>query len=133
MIEIFTTLQQYLLGFFAWLAGLFTKAQWGQFVLASGVVVLMVLATTLVTQLTKFLWRLSPVTGDNRRGLVRLMTCGIGVGFGHLLWPPEWYLPWWFAGFVFGGGGALLVWGVAWPVFSTRWPEVAAKINAQED
>lgn len=130
--DILAIVQQHIGDFFKWLGTLFTAKEWHEFFLAAGVVVLMIAATMLVAQVTKFLWVKLPINGDDRVGLVRLMVCAVGTGTGKLLWPATWYLPWWFAGAVLGGGGALLVWWLAWPVFSTKFPNVAAKINAQE-
>lgn len=108
--DFMTAVPQFVIDLFKWIGSLFTTAQWHEFILATGTVAMMIAATVLFAEVTKWAWKKLPISGDDRKGAVRLMVCLVGTGTGKLLWPVSWYLPWWFAGAVLGGGGAIFVW-----------------------
>jgi hypothetical protein len=115
-------IQQYISPIAQWFVSLLTMAEWSA-------VFLLILSTLFFTHIAKIGWRMSPISGDRRHGLINLTSCLIGLGLGKALWPATGHAPWWIAGPVMGGGGAILVWKLAWPMFSSMLPGVAAKVN----
>lgn len=116
--------QQYVVPLFKWIEALLTPAEWSA-------VFLLLLGTLVATHILKMLWRISPLKGDRRHALINLSAVIVGTLLGSVLWPDKGHAPWWFAGFVFGGGGSIATWKMAWPIFATVFPSVASKVNLE--
>lgn len=115
-------LTQYVQPAAQWFISLLTPAEWSA-------VFLLMLSTMFFTHIAKVVWRWMPIPGDRRHGLINLTACFFGLGLGKALWPVTGHAPWWIAGPVMGGGGAIVAWKLAWPVFSTFFPTIAGKVN----
>lgn len=118
------------------IAALLTPKQWLEFLLSAGAALFMAVLTMLAVYVVRFVWTKSPIPGDDsnrKRKIVLRSSCvAFGVISGKLMWSPAWFIDWYLAGFVFGGGGALLAWHILWPVVQVKWPNLAEHISMQD-
>lgn len=105
-----------------WFLGLFTQMEWRS-------VILLAFATFMFTHFVKLAWRLLPIKGGGRHSVLRLISGFIGLLMAFFMWPHE-QMPWWIAGPVFGGGGAIAIFDTFFPLLRWLCPKCAAALNA---
>lgn len=118
-----TLIQQYIAPVAQWILGLLTPAEWSA-------LVWLVAGTFMFTHFAKIAWRLLPIAGGGNNNAIHLMAGIIGLLIAWAVWPTSGYAPWWIAGPVAGGGGAIGVFKGFYPVLSFFFPRLAAAFNA---
>lgn len=118
------TIAQHITPLAQWFAALLTQAEWSALLwLISG--------TLVFTHFFKIAWRLLPVPGGGSHNIIHLTSGLIGTAIAFSVWPASGHAPWWLAGPVAGGGGAITIYKMFWPVLSTMFPAFTAKLNAE--
>ena len=116
-------IQQYLGPVVAWILALLTPAEWAA-------LAWLVPGTLVFTHFTKLAWRLSPIPGGGNPNAIHLIAGAIGFLIAIPLWPGTGHAPWWIAGPVAGGGGAIGIFKAFYPLLQYFFPKLAAALNA---
>lgn len=117
-------LQQYVGPTITWIMGLLTPAEWSA-------LVWLVPGTLVFTHFAKLVWRLSPIPGGGNANVIHLIAGVIGFLIAIPVWPETGHAPWWIAGPVAGGGGAILIFKMFYPLLQYFFPKIAAAVNAE--
>ena len=100
----------------------FTPAEWRAFIW-------LILATLVITHFIKIAWRLLPIIGGGNHNAIHLLAGVVGLLVSIPLWPTG-QVPFWIAGPVIGGGGAIGLFKIWYPLLGLICPKCASIFNA---
>ena len=106
----------------AWFLALFSPQEWRAFIW-------LILATLVMTHFIKIAWRLLPIKGVRSHRVIHLLAGAVGLLVAIPLWPAG-QVPFWLAGPVLGGGGAIALFKIGYPVLGWICPKCASIFNA---